>query len=93
MHLPELAPRIPFCWLLAGRTKFAIIGFLASLVLVVIHYSFMLDHYVAVLEVNDSEVIVGDPLNGLRHMSHAEFQQAWRGHGVVLRRGTTVPDR
>lgn len=56
----------------------------AGLTLVVIKYSFMLDHYVAVLEVTGTEVIAGDPLNGLTRYSLADFEQMWRFHGVLL---------
>ncbi len=37
----------------------------AGLTLAVIKYAFMVDHYVTVLEVTDTEVIIGDPLDGL----------------------------
>jgi predicted double-glycine peptidase len=58
----------------------------AGLTLAVIKFGFMVDHYVAVLDVTDSEVVVGDPLNGLDKMSYEEFQQKWRFVGVVLHR-------
>jgi Peptidase C39 family len=58
----------------------------AGLTLAVIKFTFMVDHYVAVLEVTDSEVVVGDPLDGLDRMSYDEFRQKWRFEGVVLRR-------
>lgn len=58
----------------------------AGLTLAVIKYGFMEDHYVTVLEVTDSEVIIGDPLNGLDRMSYQEFRQKWRFAGVVLKR-------
>jgi predicted double-glycine peptidase len=58
----------------------------AGLTLAVVKYSLLLDHYVTVLEVNDNEVIVGDPLNGLTRLSYAEFKDKWRFEGVVLKR-------
>lgn len=58
----------------------------AGLTLAVIKFGFMVDHYVTVLDVTDSEVVVGDPLNGLDKMSYEEFQQKWRFVGVVLKR-------
>ncbi len=58
----------------------------AGLTLAVIKYAFMVDHYVTVLEVTDTEVVVGDPLNGLDRMSHADFQREWRFVGIVLKR-------
>ena len=54
--------------------------------LAVIKFNIMLDHYVTVLEVNDDEVTVGDPLLGLMTLSRAEFEEKWRFVGVVLRR-------
>ena len=58
----------------------------AGLTLAVVKYGFMVDHYVTVLEVTNSEVIIGDPLNGLDRMSCEEFQQKWRFVGIVLKR-------
>jgi len=42
------------------------------------------DHFVTVLEVTDSEVVVGDPLNGLDRLSYDQFRREWRFVGVVL---------
>lgn len=58
----------------------------AGITLAVIKYGFMVDHWVAVLEVTDSEVIVGDPLGGLRRLSYDEFSKQWRFIGIVLKR-------
>ncbi len=60
----------------------------AGLTLAVIKYGFLVDHYVTVLKVTDSAVIVGDPSAGLRALSYAEFRAKWRFRGVVLRRRT-----
>jgi ABC-type bacteriocin/lantibiotic exporter with double-glycine peptidase domain len=58
----------------------------AGLTIAVVKFGFMVDHYVTVLEVTDSEVVVGDPLNGLDRMSYNEFRQKWRFVRVVLKR-------
>jgi hypothetical protein len=58
----------------------------AGLTLAVVKFGFMVDHYVTVLEVTDSEVVVGDPLNGLDRMSYDDFRKKWRFVGVVLKR-------
>lgn len=58
----------------------------AGLTLAVVKFSFMVDHYVTVLNVTDTEVVVGDPLNGLDRMSYDEFRQRWRFVGIVLKR-------
>ena len=57
----------------------------AGITLAVIKYGFMVDHWVAVLEVTDVEVVVGDPLGGLRRLSYAEFSKQWRFIGIVLK--------
>jgi ABC-type bacteriocin/lantibiotic exporter with double-glycine peptidase domain len=46
----------------------------------------MFEHYVTVLEVTDSQVIVGDPLDGLDKLSYDEFQDKWRFIGITLKR-------
>ena len=58
----------------------------AGLTLAVMKFSFMLDHYVAVLDVRDDSVVVGDPLNGRTVLSLEEFKSRWRHVGVVLYR-------
>lgn len=58
----------------------------AGLTLAVVKYSFMVDHWVAVLQVTDSEIVVGDPTGGLVKMSYGEFRKKWRFVGVVLKR-------
>lgn len=62
----------------------------AGLTLAVVKYGFMVDHWVAVLGVTDSEVIVGDPLGGLDHLSYADFAGKWRFVGIVLGRKPSV---
>ncbi len=58
----------------------------AGLTLAVIKSGFIDDHFVAVLQVTDKEVIVGDPIAGLTTYSHEDFRQRWRFSGIVLRR-------
>jgi hypothetical protein len=52
----------------------------------VIKHSFLVDHYVAVLQVTESNVVVGDPLGGLRMFSHEEFLKIWRRSAIILSR-------
>lgn len=54
-----------------------------------IKFGLMVDHYVAVLDVSDDEVTIGDPLSGRRTLSQNEFTAIWRKCGVVLRRRET----
>ena len=56
----------------------------AGLTLAVVKFSFLVDHYVAVLKVTDAIVVVGDPLNGIETMSRADFFERWRFCGIVL---------
>jgi len=58
----------------------------AGLTLTVTKFGFMVDHYVTVFEVTDTEVGVGDPLNGLEKMSYDKFLHQWRFVGIVLKR-------
>lgn len=46
----------------------------------------MEDHCVAVLDVTDSEVVLGDPLSGLKRISRAEFIEIWRSTGITFER-------
>jgi predicted double-glycine peptidase len=55
-------------------------------VIALINYKFLVDHYVAILEVGDDWLIVGDPLGGRSRMSHEEFERDWRRVGIVLSR-------
>ena len=54
--------------------------------LVIVKFGLLLDHWLCVLEVTDTEVVVGDPLSGLTRLTHAEFAERWRRIGIVLRR-------
>jgi ABC-type bacteriocin/lantibiotic exporter with double-glycine peptidase domain len=58
----------------------------AGLMLAVIKYGFLVDHWVTVLEVTDSAVIIGDPLGGREQLSYEEFAERWRFEGIVLER-------
>jgi Peptidase C39 family len=58
----------------------------AGLILAVVKYNLLLDHYVTVLEVTDQAVIIGDPLNGLTKLTPEEFSSKWRFQGVVVKR-------
>ncbi len=63
----------------------------AGLVITVIKFSLLVDHYVTVLQVSDDKVIVGDSLAGLRTLSYDEFNGIWRNCGIVLKLPETAP--
>ena len=50
----------------------------------IVKFSFLIDHYVAVLSVTETEVIVGDPLKGLRTCTPEEFDKEWRRCAIVI---------
>ncbi len=62
----------------------------AGLTLVIVKHSFMLDHYLTVLEVNDNAVVVGDPLTGITKLTLDEFREKWRHSGIVLKRNARL---
>jgi hypothetical protein len=55
-------------------------------VIVQIHYSLMIDHFITVLEVEGDEIVIGDPICGRVRMDRAEFEKIWRFTGITLRR-------
>jgi predicted double-glycine peptidase len=61
-----------------------------GLTLAVVKYGFLVDHWVTVLEVTDSEVVIGDPLGGLDRLSYQDFAKKWRFVGIVLQRETRI---
>jgi predicted double-glycine peptidase len=61
----------------------------ADVTLVVIKDAFMLDHCVAVLNVSDKTVTIGDPILGKIQMSHKEFQNVWRSYGITMKYNPT----
>lgn len=59
----------------------------AGLVLVVVKFSFLLDHWITVIEVDDHSVTVADPLSGMTRLTREVFLERWRGVGIVVRKG------
>jgi len=55
-------------------------------VLAVIKYTFLEDHYVVVLDVNDEYVLAADPNRGRVAYTRAGFLERWRKLGIVLKR-------
>jgi predicted double-glycine peptidase len=50
----------------------------------IVKFSFMIDHYVAVLSVTQTEVTIGDPLQGLRTCTPEQFEKEWRRCAIVI---------
>jgi hypothetical protein len=61
----------------------------AGLTIAVVKFNTLQDHCVTVLDVQDHQVAVGDPLSGLTTLSVDEFMGKWLLTGVVLRRVST----
>ena len=55
----------------------------------VVKYSFLVDHYVTVLDIMDDKIIVGDPLEGRQNLSFRDFENRWRFFGIVVERDGT----
>jgi predicted double-glycine peptidase len=61
----------------------------ADVTLAVVKDAFMLDHCVAIIEVGDNTVTIGDPILGKVQMSHKDFQSVWRFYGIALKHNPT----
>jgi predicted double-glycine peptidase len=57
----------------------------ADATLVVVRDAFLLDHCVAILEVGDNTITIGDPTLGKIQMSHKNFEAVWRYYGITLK--------
>jgi len=62
-------------------------------VIAVVKFAFLIDHFVTVLDVAESVVVVGDPLQGRIEMTHEEFLSRWRRYGIVLRPSDSIPSK
>lgn len=57
----------------------------------IVKFSFLVDHYVAVLSLTETEVKIGDPLAGLRTCTPGEFDKEWRGCAIVVDENRIMP--
>ena len=55
-------------------------------VIAVTKYSFLIDHYVTVLEVTDYKVIIANPSTGRELLTYEQFEEIWRSVGIVVER-------
>ncbi len=53
-------------------------------VIAVVKFGILVDHYVTVLDVNGTKVVIGDPLFGKDTLTHDEFAERWRRRGIVF---------
>jgi predicted double-glycine peptidase len=63
----------------------------AGITIAVVKYKPLVDHYLAVLDVSEDEVVVGDPNRGLRAYFRGDFDDRWKGCGIVMRRDGMPP--
>jgi predicted double-glycine peptidase len=56
----------------------------------IVKFSFIVDHYVAVLSVTDTEVVLGDPLLGLRKCTYNAFEREWRKRAIMIESTTAT---
>ncbi|MHC4362128.1 MAG: cysteine peptidase family C39 domain-containing protein, partial [Planctomycetota bacterium] len=56
----------------------------------IVKFSFMIDHYVAVLSVTETDVTIGDPLAGLITCTPEEFEKEWRGCAIVIEKSEQI---
>ena len=61
----------------------------AGTALVAVRDTFLSYHCVAVLEISDRTVVVADPVEGRKSMSHKQFEKIWRFSGIVLNRDSS----
>ena len=54
-----------------------------------VKYSYMVDHYVAVLSVTETDVVLGDPLEGIRTCTYEEFEAEWRKCVILVDKNPT----
>ncbi|MFC1707148.1 cysteine peptidase family C39 domain-containing protein [Planctomycetota bacterium] len=49
-------------------------------------FGFLTDHWVVILGLTETGVLIGDPLFGQRNLSREAFARGWRHRGIVVRR-------
>ena len=58
----------------------------SGITLAVVKNTFLQDHCVAVLDVEEQAVVIADPVTGMTRIPHDRFREIWRFSGVVLTR-------
>jgi predicted double-glycine peptidase len=57
----------------------------ADATLAIVKDAFLVDHCVAVLEVDKDSVTIADPVLGRQKLSHKAFESMWRFYGITLK--------
>ncbi len=52
--------------------------------MVQLNWGFFTSHMVPLLRADEKDVVIGDPLGGLRRMSLESFRRQWKGQAIVL---------
>jgi hypothetical protein len=101
-HSSPISGTLPWCLYKAIKNRYASEGLdchlrhfdsvsqlrEAEVTLAVVKDAFLLDHCVAVIEVDDDTVTIADPVLGQMKMSHKDFESVWRFYGIALKSGT-----
>jgi len=102
-HTSPVAGTLPSCLCSALQRRYGPVGLKcqyrrfdsieqlrrAGVTLAMVRDGFLLDHCLTVLEVSDHTVTVADPVDGMKLMSHEQFEKIWRFSGIVLQRDST----
>jgi hypothetical protein len=102
-HTSPVVGTLPWCLYRAIQDRYGAEGLLcqfrrfdsvsqlreADVTLAVVRDAFLLDHCVAILEVGDETVTIGDPVLGRVTMSYKSFEGVWRFYGIVLKHDPT----
>ncbi|MBN2020821.1 MAG: hypothetical protein JW749_11430 [Sedimentisphaerales bacterium] len=98
-HASPISGTMPWCLYKALQNRYSDVGLdcrlqrfdsidqlrNAPVTLAVVKDAFMLDHCVAVLDVEDDTVTIGDPILGRIKMTRKAFAGVWRFYGIVLK--------
>jgi hypothetical protein len=98
-HTSPVAGTLPWCLYKAIQNRYAqqgvdcqlrrfnSVGQLreADVTLAIVNDTFLLDHCVAVLEVDDETITIADPAVGRQKISHKAFESVWRFYGIALK--------
>lgn len=62
----------------------------SSVTVVCVKYSWLVDHFVTVLDVEEDVIVLADPLVGRRNVPREQFGLTWRHYGITIRPGKSI---
>jgi predicted double-glycine peptidase len=57
-----------------------------TIVLAIVRYSFLVNHFVVILKIDGNELTLADPLEGIVETTGEQFEERWMKLGVVMRK-------